>query len=68
MTLQRRLSGMERDLAAIQAKLDALEAETDKISQDHPEVVSVRALLDIYENGLRYRNIHNKFNMLHNHP
>jgi len=37
MTLQRRLSGMERDLAAIQAKLDALEREADKISGDHPE-------------------------------
>ncbi|XP_047735798.1 spectrin beta chain isoform X3 [Hyalella azteca] len=37
MTLQRRLSGMERDLAAIQAKLDALEREADKISSEHPE-------------------------------
>ncbi|XP_042238845.1 spectrin beta chain-like isoform X1 [Homarus americanus] len=37
MTLQRRLSGMERDLAAIQAKLDSLEREADKISQDHPD-------------------------------
>ncbi|ODM93367.1 Spectrin beta chain, partial [Orchesella cincta] len=37
MTLQRRLSGMERDVAAIQAKLDALEKEADRISEDHPE-------------------------------
>lgn len=36
MTLQRRLSGMERDLAAIQAKLDSLEQEAEKISEDHP--------------------------------
>ncbi|KAK0163457.1 hypothetical protein PV327_007135 [Microctonus hyperodae] len=37
MTLQRRLSGMERDLAAIQAKLDALEKEAQSIEDDHPE-------------------------------
>ncbi|XP_042895897.1 spectrin beta chain [Parasteatoda tepidariorum] len=37
MTLQRRLSGMERDLAAIQAKLDSLEKEANKIQGDHPE-------------------------------
>ena len=37
MTLQRRLSGMERDLAAIQAKLDALDKEAEKIGVDHPE-------------------------------
>jgi len=37
MTLQRRLSGMERDLAAIQAKLDALDKEAEKIGLDHPE-------------------------------
>ena len=37
MTLQRRLSGMERDLAAIQAKLTALEHEADSIENDHPE-------------------------------
>merc|ERR1719461_1034541 len=37
MTLQRKLSGMERDLAAIQAKLDSLEEETEKISKTHPE-------------------------------
>lgn len=37
MTLQRRLSGMERDLAAIQAKLDSLEAEAVAIEKEHPE-------------------------------
>ena len=37
MTLQRKLSGMERDLAAIQAKLDSLEEESEKISKTHPE-------------------------------
>jgi len=37
MTLQRKLSGMERDLAAIQAKLDALEEESEKIAGSHPE-------------------------------
>ena len=37
MTLQRKLSGMERDLDAIKAKLNALEAEADKIKQSHPE-------------------------------
>uniref|UniRef100_T1HWC3 Spectrin beta chain n=1 Tax=Rhodnius prolixus TaxID=13249 RepID=T1HWC3_RHOPR len=37
MTLQRRLSGMERDLAAIQAKLDSLQAESEAIAATHPE-------------------------------
>ncbi len=37
MTLQRRLSGMERDLAAIQAKLDSLDKEAEKIGMEHPE-------------------------------
>ncbi|XP_065158343.1 spectrin beta chain isoform X2 [Atheta coriaria] len=37
MTLQRRLSGMERDLAAIQAKLTSLQREADQIEHDHPE-------------------------------
>ncbi|XP_043588838.1 spectrin beta chain isoform X3 [Bombus pyrosoma] len=45
MTLQRRLSGMERDLAAIQAKLDALEMEAQNIQQQNledPEVIKGR--------------------------
>lgn len=37
MTLQRRLSGMERDLAAILAKLNSLEKEAESIEKDHPE-------------------------------
>ena len=35
--LQRRLSGLERDLAAIQAKLDSLNKEADRISDEKPE-------------------------------
>jgi spectrin beta len=41
MTLQRKLTGMERDLAAIQAKLHALEGEADKIRDSHPEEAEV---------------------------
>ncbi|KAJ4442212.1 hypothetical protein ANN_12078 [Periplaneta americana] len=41
MTLQRRLSGMERDLAAIQAKLDSLEQEADSIGTEHPEDAAI---------------------------
>merc|ERR1719346_639996 len=37
MTLQRKLTGMERDLAAIEAKLKALEEESSKIQGSHPE-------------------------------
>jgi len=36
MTLQRRLSGMERDLVAIRSKLKALDEESEKIKNDHP--------------------------------
>lgn len=38
---QRRLSGMERDLAAIQAKLDSLESEAQINEKDHPEEAAV---------------------------
>ncbi|XP_022245252.1 spectrin beta chain-like isoform X3 [Limulus polyphemus] len=41
MTLQRRLSGMERDLAAIQAKLDSLEQEAEKIEKEQPEEAEI---------------------------
>lgn len=41
MTLQRRLSGMERDLAAIQAKLTSLEEEAASIEGEHPEEAAV---------------------------
>lgn len=52
MTLQRRLSGMERDLAAIQAKLESLEREAEANSTTHPEeaeairerIVQIRAI------------------------
>ncbi|CAJ0579409.1 unnamed protein product, partial [Mesorhabditis spiculigera] len=37
MKLQRRLSLMERDLGAIQAKLDALHKEADEIQREKPE-------------------------------
>ncbi|XP_075591852.1 spectrin beta chain isoform X2 [Dermatophagoides farinae] len=37
MTLQRRLSGMERDLAAICSQIDNLENEAQKIEDQHPE-------------------------------
>ncbi|XP_071041629.1 spectrin beta chain [Parasteatoda tepidariorum] len=37
MTLQRRLSGMERDLAAIHTKLENLKKEAEKNKLEHPE-------------------------------
>lgn len=37
MQLQRRLSTLERDLAAIQAKLDYLQGEADRLSDEKPE-------------------------------
>ncbi|CAF4253713.1 unnamed protein product, partial [Rotaria magnacalcarata] len=37
MTMQRRLSGLERDMAAIQSKLDQLELEATKLEKDHPD-------------------------------
>ena len=37
MTMQRRLSGLERDMAAIQSKLDQLESEASKLEKDHPD-------------------------------
>lgn len=37
MTLQRRLSGMERDLAAIQARITSLENEASAIEDEHPD-------------------------------
>lgn len=35
--MQRRLSGLERDLAAIQAKLDSLNKEADRLEEEKPE-------------------------------
>ncbi|XP_030854304.1 spectrin beta chain, non-erythrocytic 1 isoform X1 [Strongylocentrotus purpuratus] len=37
MVLQRRLKGMESDLAAIEAKLEALDNEAQKLAEEHPE-------------------------------
>uniref|UniRef100_A0A3B5A4I7 Spectrin beta chain n=1 Tax=Stegastes partitus TaxID=144197 RepID=A0A3B5A4I7_9TELE len=37
MTIQRKLFGMERDLAAIENKLTFLRNEADQLAQDHPE-------------------------------
>ncbi|CAF4228750.1 unnamed protein product [Rotaria socialis] len=49
MTMQRRLSGLERDMAAIQSKLDQLELEATKLEKDHPDDA---------------KNIHNKVNQI----
>uniref|UniRef100_A0A3Q3AMB9 Spectrin beta chain n=1 Tax=Kryptolebias marmoratus TaxID=37003 RepID=A0A3Q3AMB9_KRYMA len=37
MALQRKLTGMERDLEAIQGKLDDLRKEAEKLASEHPE-------------------------------
>ncbi|KAK1788478.1 hypothetical protein P4O66_015995 [Electrophorus voltai] len=37
MALQRKLTGMERDLEAIQGKLDGLRSEAEKLALEHPE-------------------------------
>ncbi|KAL4659700.1 spectrin beta chain, non-erythrocytic 1-like isoform X3 [Arapaima gigas] len=37
MALQRKLTGMERDLEAIQGKLDNLHQEAQKLAQEHPD-------------------------------
>lgn len=37
MTIQRKLFGIERDLAAIDDKLNFLRKEADQLAQDHPE-------------------------------
>ncbi|XP_055520757.1 spectrin beta chain, non-erythrocytic 1-like isoform X2 [Leucoraja erinacea] len=37
MALQRKLTGMERDLEAIQGKLDDLKREEEKLAAEHPE-------------------------------
>ncbi|XP_028856449.1 spectrin beta chain, erythrocytic-like [Denticeps clupeoides] len=50
MTIQRKLFGMQRDLAAIQDKLDFLRAEAQRLAQEHPEnadeILGRRAELD----------------------
>ena len=42
-TLQRKLSGMERDLQAIEAKLKSLEGEAGRLQKVHPEEAEVIA-------------------------
>lgn len=37
MTIQRKLFGIKRDLAAIQEKLDFLRGEAEQLAKDHPE-------------------------------
>uniref|UniRef100_A0A3B4BR65 Spectrin beta chain n=1 Tax=Pygocentrus nattereri TaxID=42514 RepID=A0A3B4BR65_PYGNA len=37
MALQRKLTGMERDLAAIEAKLGDLRGEAERLAEEHPE-------------------------------
>ncbi|KAA0717233.1 Spectrin beta chain, non-erythrocytic 1 [Triplophysa tibetana] len=37
MALQRKLTGMERDLEAIQGKLDDLRSEAERLASEHPE-------------------------------
>ena len=37
MTLQRKLKGMDRDLAAIESKLSTLERDSDRIGHEHPQ-------------------------------
>lgn len=41
ITLQRRLSGLERDLAAIEAKLDHLQKESERLTEEKPEEAAV---------------------------
>uniref|UniRef100_A0A3B5KYR0 Spectrin beta chain n=1 Tax=Xiphophorus couchianus TaxID=32473 RepID=A0A3B5KYR0_9TELE len=57
MTIQRKLFGMERDLAAIEAKLTFLNEEANQLAQDHPEnaanILARRAELDTAWDRLR---------------
>ncbi|XP_036006665.1 spectrin beta chain, erythrocytic isoform X1 [Fundulus heteroclitus] len=57
MTIQRKLFGMERDLAAIEAKLSFLKAEAEQLAQDHPEnaadILARRGELDTAWDRLR---------------
>ena len=41
MTLQRRVTGMERDLAAIEARILSLTREADAIEAEHPEEAAI---------------------------
>ncbi|XP_037389644.1 spectrin family protein isoform X2 [Pygocentrus nattereri] len=47
MALQRKLTGMERDLEAIQGKLGGLRSEAEKLASEHPEQAGeIRARLE----------------------
>lgn len=57
MTIQRKLFGIERDLAAINAKLTFLRTEAEQLVQDHPEnaadILAQRGELDTAWDKLR---------------
>ncbi|XP_033967814.1 spectrin beta chain, erythrocytic [Pseudochaenichthys georgianus] len=57
MTIQRKLFGMERDLAAIENKLTFLRNEADQLAMDHPEsagdILARRGELDAAWDALR---------------
>lgn len=57
MTIQRKLFGMERDLAAIDTKLTFLRKEADQLAKDHPEnaddILARRGELDAAWDALR---------------
>ncbi|XP_068195760.1 spectrin beta chain, erythrocytic isoform X1 [Antennarius striatus] len=57
MTIQRKLFGMERDLAAIETKLNFLRNEADQLAEDHPEnaddILARRRALDAAWDALR---------------
>ncbi|XP_056151513.1 spectrin beta chain, erythrocytic [Lampris incognitus] len=57
MTIQRKLFGMERDLAAIDTKLTFLRKEADQLAMDHPEnasdIMACRGELDAAWDTLR---------------
>ncbi|CAB1335514.1 unnamed protein product [Coregonus sp. 'balchen'] len=57
MTIQRKLYGMERDLAAIEDKLTFLRSEADQLAKDHPDnaadILARKAELDAAWDNLR---------------
>lgn len=57
MTIQRKLFGIERDLAAIDSKLTFLRKEADQLARDHPEnaadILARRGALDAAWDALR---------------
>ncbi|KAJ7990853.1 hypothetical protein DPEC_G00291220 [Dallia pectoralis] len=57
MTIQRKLYGMERDLAAIEDKLTFLRSEADQLAKDHPDnaadILARKALLDAAWDNLK---------------